>query len=153
MYKTERQTSIIILYVQISGNICFEKHMLMYRYYYNWYYYCTTKTTNILPHLLQHHIYSSKMYYTWYTLVQRLSQIILLLLKFKFILKVAQRLRQIFEALYKKSIKRGRRTQSIEAVAMAWCRCGNCCQGYSTNSTGDFVRCSKALVSTKDDMW
>lgn len=27
------------------------------------------------------------------------------------------------------------------------------CQGYSTNSTGDFVRCSNALVSTKDDMW
>lgn len=26
-------------------------------------------------------------------------------------------------------------------------------KGYSTNSTGDLVSCSRALVSTKDDIW
>lgn len=26
-------------------------------------------------------------------------------------------------------------------------------EGYSTNSTGDLVSCSKALVSTNDDIW
>lgn len=41
----------------------------------------------------------------------------------------------------------------LVSVCACVCVCSNPLKGYSTNSTGVLVRCSRALVSTKDDIW